>query len=339
MIDISKKDILEEYLRDKNIMSDCLEIYIRFFGGGVSGTVAFVSDGKRNLIVKQALPKLKVKDDWQCDPKRMRVEFEAQEIYSQLVPHSVPKPILYDNDNFIMIREAAAEDCCMWKSNLMDGIFNFKIADMVIQTLLTVHNKAAVIAEIDEKFSNNQYFYDLRISPYIERVAEIYPELKAKAQIISQKLLQEKITLVHGDFSPKNILVTDDGVCLLDFEVAHKGHPAFDLAFFSNHFILKAVKNKKWFPTYLNMFQYMLSQYFSGVTCMDVEKLQADMIELLPFMMLARIDGKSPAEYITSENDKRIIRDLAGKMFQKKLKGIKEVNQMIEKRLKEEEAS
>lgn len=336
MIDISRKDILEEYLRNKGIMADCLNMYIRFFGGGVSGTVAFVSDGKRNLIVKQALSKLKVKDDWKCDPKRMKVEFEAQEIYSKLAPESVPKPILYDNENFIMVREAAAEDCCMWKSNLMEGIFNFKTADTVIRTLLTVHNKAAGLAEVTEKFANNQYFYDLRISPYIQRVAEIYPELKTKAEMVSQKLLQERITLVHGDFSPKNILVTNDGICLLDFEVAHKGHPAFDLAFFFNHFILKAVKNKQWFPVYLNMLQCMLSCYFSEVVCMDREKLLADMLELLPFMLLARIDGKSPAEYITSENDKGIIRDLAGRMFRERMRGIEEITEMIEKRLKEE---
>ncbi len=331
MVDIANKDALEDYLRSRNIMADCFNLYIRFFGGGVSGTVAYVSDGKKCLIVKQALPKLKVKDEWQCDPKRIWVEYQAQEVYASLVPEAVPRPVLYDDENCIMVREAAKESCPMWKTELLTGIFNFQAAQCAIRTLLTVHNLAAEKDRLGAKFNNNQYFYDLRINPYLERIAEIYPEYRADINEICQKLLKKKITLVHGDFSPKNILLTENGICLLDFEVAHKGHPAFDLAFFGNHFLLKAVKNKTWSAVYLHMLQTMLDTYFSEVTCMDKDELERDTLELLPFLMLARVDGKSPAEYLTSEEDKQSVREMAFAMINEKPQNRKEMYYLLKK--------
>jgi aminoglycoside phosphotransferase (APT) family kinase protein len=106
-------------------------------------------------------------------------------------------------------------------------------------------------------------------------------------------------------------MVKGRSIWILDFEVAHYGHPSFDLAFFSTHFILKAVKNKQWAGAYLSMLEYMLDIYFSGIHFMSPSYLDRSFTKLLSLLMLARVDGKSPAEYIAAEEDRELVRALA----------------------------
>jgi tRNA A-37 threonylcarbamoyl transferase component Bud32 len=312
MIDISDNSQLKLYLAGKNLFPDCGNLRFHLFPGGVSGNVVLASDGETSLIVKQALPKLKVKENWECDPGRMLMEHRALEVYARITPENVPRPVFYDMDNHIMVREAAPEDCSNWKEDLLSGRLDFQIARKTTQALVRVHNMAASDEEIRGAFRDNKVFYDLRVNPYIEWVvAEKYPELKKKAAPVIDMLMNKKITLVHGDYSPKNILVSGRNIFILDMEVAHTGHPAFDLAFFFTMFVCKSVKNKLWADSYLNMLAYMYDLYFQEVTCMNPDTLRRDTLITLAFIILARVDGKSPAEYITSEDDKNLIRQFS----------------------------
>jgi 5-methylthioribose kinase len=312
MIDISDNSQLKRYLAGKNLFQDCDNLRFHLFPGGVSGNVVLASDGKTSLIVKQALPKLKVKENWECDPGRMLMEHKALEVYARITPGNVPKPVFYDMDNHIMIREAAPEDCSNWKEDLLSGRLDFQVARKAVEALALVHNQAASDEEIRKTFRNNKVFYDLRVNPYIEWVvAEKYPELKENAAPVIDMLMNQKITLVHGDYSPKNILVSGSNIFILDMEVAHIGHPAFDLAFFFTMFVCKSVKNKLWADAYLNMLVYMYNLYFHEINCMNPDVLRRDTLITLAFIILARVDGKSPAEYITGDDDKNLIRRFA----------------------------
>ncbi len=313
MVDIAQKDQLVSYLADRAVFPDAAAARVQYFSGGVSGTVALVSDGERTVIVKQALAKLKVKADWFSDPSRMRIEHEALEVYASVVPGCVPKPLSYDAVEYIQIREAAPEQCPMWKTQLLSGLLDFEVAAAVIGSLRSVHDSTAKDPAVKARFADKSFFANLRISPYIERVVERYPALAPKAAPIIESLMSTSIALVHGDYSPKNILVDGRNIFILDFEVAHFGHPSFDLAFFANHFLLKAVKNKAWSDSYLNMLAWMMESYFSAIECMEPRALERDTVRLLAFLFLARVDGKSPAEYITEESDKVLIRNVAMK--------------------------
>jgi hypothetical protein len=213
----------------------------------------------------------------------------------------------------------------MWKTDLLSGLLDFSVAEKTINTLSLIHNSCTGDEEIAGIFANKKIFYDLRISPYIEFTVGKYPELADFARPITKELMESAITLVHGDFSPKNIMVTGRNISILDYEVAHYGHPAFDLAFFSNHFILKAVKNKSWAGAYISMLEYMLNVYFSKVQCMSALKLEQSFVRLLSLMMLARIDGKSPAEYITLDEDKELVRSMAFKIIRQGINNYKNV--------------
>jgi thiamine kinase-like enzyme len=125
------------------------------------------------------------------------------------------------------------------------------------------------------------------------------------------RLLNNRLTLVHGDYSPKNVLVAGERLYILDFEVAHIGDPSFDLGFLSNHFLLKAVKNKDWAPGYLALLVSSMHDYLKAIHFIDRHRLEADTVRTLALLFLARVDGKSPAEYITDEEDKALIRALA----------------------------
>jgi hypothetical protein len=311
MIDIADSESLRAYLVQNKVFNDEKNIRIKYFPGGVSGTVAFVSSNGVDVIVKQALPFLKVAERWECDPSRMKIEHLAMQTYGKYVPESVPACISFDDDNFIMIREAVPEHWGMWKTHLLAGLLDFRIAEKAAQSLLTVHKQNAGDPKAIITFGDKAVFYNLRINPYIEKVLQKHPALAPKGQRVIKMLMEGAIALVHGDYSPKNILVDNDKLSILDMEVAHYGHPAFDLAFFTNHFLLKTIKNPQWKGATLNMLQCMLDLYLPGVAFMPKEVMEQQTVEVLAFLLLARVDGKSPAEYLQSDAEKQKVRDLA----------------------------
>jgi len=317
MIDISNYETLENYLLQRGVINKEDGYSIKYLNGGVSCTVSFVYAGEKPLIIKQGLSQLKVKETWLCDPNRMNIEQESNRIYHKLVPDCAPEVYFYDGENYIYGRQAVPESCRMWKADLLDGLLDYKAAAKCIRALVTVHNHCARDGKVAKDFENKNIFYDLRVSPYIEFILKKHLQLEAFARPIIRSLMDSKITLVHGDFSPKNIMIDGREVSILDYEVAHYGHPSFDLAFFSNHFILKSVKNKQWAESYLNMLEYMLGIYFGEMNYMDADELDASFTKLLSLLMIARVDGKSPAEYITEESDKQLIRDCAFSMIDK----------------------
>lgn len=311
MIDISKDKALRQYLLEKGIIQGPEEYSFHYCKGGVSCTVALVHIGERIIILKQGLAKLRVQEEWECDPNRMYIEQRCNQIYHQFVPECAPEVYFYDEENYIYGREAVPEDWHTWKEELIQGVLNFNISEQAISALVTVHNHCAGNTEIQREFWNKDIFYSLRVSPYIEFIVSKYPQLQSRATEVIQLLMDNAITLVHGDFSPKNIMTDGTKIQILDYEVAHFGHPAFDLAFFSTHFILKAIKNKQWSSAYMNMLECMLDAYFFKEQYMDSRKLRKDFLQILPFMILARVDGKSPAEYIKEQVDKDRLRTIA----------------------------
>ena len=333
MIDIAVKEQLEQYLLDKKIINKDEGYDLKYCKGGVSGTVVFVYAGKKELIVKQALAQLKTKDVWLCDPNRMNIEQAGNVVYNKIVPESAPEVYFYDDENYIYGRQAAPESCSMWKSDLLSGLFDFQVAEKAIDALSKVHNGCAGKQEIIDVFGDKAIFYDLRISPYIEFTVGKHPELRAYADSVNEYLMGPGITLVHGDYSPKNIMINGRDIFIMDYEVSHYGHPSFDLAFFSNHFLLKCVKNKQWMDTTLNMLDLMLKKYFSAVEFMDAAELEKTFVKLLALLFLARVDGKSPAEYITEEEDKALIRKIAFRMMDEKLEDYKSVIKLVKEEI------
>jgi 5-methylthioribose kinase len=311
MIDITKEDVFRDYLQSHRLLPAGEEPRITELKGGVSCTVLLVETNQDAFVVKQALPKLRVKEDWFSDMTRVSIEQACLRYWEKVVPGLVPRFRFYDDENFLYGMEAAPIGVPMWKSLLMKGSVDFAIGRQVATALAKVHDAAATDQDIRRTFDNQKVFIELRIDPYLRTVAERHPEMKPLIDREVDRLLNNRLTLVHGDYSPKNVLVAGERLYILDFEVAHIGDPSFDLAFLSNHFLLKAVKNKDWALGYLALLLSSMQDYLKAIHFTDRYRLEADTVRTLALLFLARVDGKSPAEYITEKEDKTLIRALA----------------------------
>ena len=123
--------------------------------------------------------------------------------------------------------------------------------------------------------------------------------------------------LIHGDVSPKNIFFGPEGPVILDAECAWYGDPAFDISFCLNHLLLKSAYLPQFFDAYMDCFKALSHQYFSEVTWESVDEIEYRTATLLPALLLARIDGKSPVEYLTQKPQRKSVRKVAKLLLQR----------------------
>lgn len=320
MINAADENVFRAYLKEKKLISNVHDVAIRPLGGGVSCEAIMIRSSEKSFVVKQALPKLRVKEDWFSDVTRVTTEKDCLAFYNTVVPEDTPQLYFYDEENYLYGMEAAPEGAEMWKNALLAGHIDFAIARKAAVALAKVHNASAGNEEVRRKFESQKFFIELRIDPYLRTVAARHPALASLIDREIVRLLTNRQVLVHGDYSPKNILVYGTKIYILDFEVAHVGDPSFDLGFLTNHFLLKAIKNKQWALSYINLAIYAADTYLARVDFMEPRHLEHNTIRTLALLFLSRVDGKSPAEYITDDNDKKIIRKISYGMLNNDLR-------------------
>jgi aminoglycoside phosphotransferase (APT) family kinase protein len=235
----------------------------------------------------------------------MRVAGEA-------VPGAVPAIIAVDDDAKLFAMEFLDPATHpLWKAQLRDGVLEHATAAGVGTRLARIHGATADRADIAARFPTDAIFHAIRLEPYLEATARRHPALAEKLLAVVARTAGTKRTLVHGDVSPKNILVGPRGPIFLDAECAWFGDPAFDLAFCLNHLLLKGVWRKPDAAGYLALFDAMTDSYFAGAGWEPRAALEARVAALLPGLFLARVDGKSPVEYITTDDDRARVRRVA----------------------------
>lgn len=316
-MDITKKEDMISYLKEHGIINDSEGYSIDYCSGGVSCPVALIETPHRTLLIKQGRARLAVKEEWLADPARTNLEGKGAAFYHKYLPDIQPDVVINDEENHIFVREAIPSGCHMWKADLMDGILDFKVAERTMETMATVHNKSAKDPDVPIVFSNYNNIYALRVSPYIQFVAKKYPQLSAVSDEVSDLIMNHHRVLVHGDYSPKNIIVTPDRqVCVVDSEPVHCGNAICDISNFTTHIVLKSAHFSQYSEAFLNMLTDMTDLYFSMIDFDDPRKVEANCMKALGMTVLARIDGKSPAEYITDEKTKQLVRDMSFKLIE-----------------------
>jgi 5-methylthioribose kinase len=280
--------------------------------GGVSSDIWKVTAGARVFCVKRAMAKLAVKDDWQVPVERNRYERQWYQVANQRVPGIAPGVIAHDDGAGLFIMDyldPAAHR--LWKVELAAGRVDLGFAAAVGERLVAIHGATAGDRSVAEAFATGMLFEALRLEPYLRTTGRRHGEVNQRLSQLADRTGTVHKSLVHGDVSPKNILTGESGPIFLDAECAWYGDPAFDLAFCLNHLLLKCL----WVPEVraelLIAFDELRDAYFNGVDWEPLAVFEARAAALLPALFLARVDGKSPVEYITDEADKSRVRRIA----------------------------
>lgn len=271
----------------------------RLLGGGVSNTVMLAEGAQsgRRLVFKQALGQLRVKEVWLADQARIHREAASIRALAPLLPTgAVPTVAFEDRANFIYAMEAAPAGSDDWKTRLMRGEASEAVARQAAAILNALARGTMDAPQWREEFGDQHCFDQLRLDPYYRFTAARHPDLRgAFEEAIA--LARRPRAMVHGDFSPKNLLVSPAGaVTLIDLEVVHYGDPAFDAAFLLNHLLLKAAHG---LPG---------ARELGRVCARELAWLEPDSTRHLGCLHLARVDGKSPAEYLTEGERERVRR-------------------------------
>jgi aminoglycoside phosphotransferase (APT) family kinase protein len=281
--------------------------------GGVSSDIWRVDLPGRSLCVKRALPQLRVASEWFAPVSRNRYEWEWLQVAAAIAPHAVPKPLAHDpQQGLFAMSFLPGEDYPLWKAQLLAGQVDPRTAIRVGELLAMLHNATAGRADLAAAFDSGENFHALRLDPYLVATGARHPDLQAALAGLVQRTGAGRIALVHGDVSPKNILVGPQGPVLLDAECAWYGDPAFDIAFCLNHLLLKSVLMPPHAAALLQSFDALSQAYFDAVRFEPRAQLEARAASLLPALALARIDGKSPVEYLAGRPaDQELVRRLA----------------------------
>ncbi|MEO8653747.1 MAG: phosphotransferase [Ramlibacter sp.] len=281
--------------------------------GGVSSDIWRVDLPGRSLCVKRALPQLRVASEWFAPVSRNRYEWEWLLLAAQIAPQAVPRPLAHDPElGLFAMAFLPGDRYPLWKTQLLAGHVNGATAAQVGQLLATLHNATAARPELAAAFDSGDNFRALRLDPYLVATGKRHPDLTSALAALVERTAQARIALVHGDVSPKNILVGPDGPVLLDAECAWYGDPAFDIAFCLNHLLLKSVLMPEHALDLLSSFDALAASYFEAVRFEPRARLEARAASLLPALALARIDGKSPVEYLVGRDAlQSLVRELS----------------------------
>lgn len=276
------------------------------FGGGVSSDVYLVGEGDGQFVVKQVLEKLRVRDDWHADTARLQSEIDFLRLAGQYVPGAFPCLLAVGAGYFVM--EYMDERYRNWKSMLMAGEFDTPVAARAGEILGSVHRFSSHSAEVERMFPNHHLFQQLRIEPYLMTTATRTPALRERIEREALRLGSTHECLIHGDYSPKNMLVGEGRVVVLDCETASYGDPAFDLAFLLTHLLLKGLYHSPNTGPAEQCARATVQAYFAalGADEQRAAELGGRTARLLQMILLARVDGKSPAEYLTTEHGRFI---------------------------------
>ena len=285
---------------------------------GVSSDIWYVKTEKnREFCIKRALAKLTVKEDWYAPISRNKFEAMYFQYCFEIAPYNFPKILGHDNKNYILaMKWYNPNNFLVWKKKLLNRKIEKDDIRNVSNLLIKKHERFFNSKKFEKKFDNDSTFYSIRIEPYILFTSKKYPDFKCRFDNVAKSLVKNKKTLIHGDFSPKNILIKGNTPLILDAETACWGDPVFDLAFCNNHLLLKSLLLDGLGKKLLNLSFKFVKNYIDNISWEDKNSFTKRLLDITPLLLLARVDGKSPIEYfklkqqeITRQLGKHILTD------------------------------
>jgi aminoglycoside phosphotransferase (APT) family kinase protein len=319
----------EQYLRSRAYLAPGETVQARELSGGVSNVVIYVErTGGDNLVLKQAREQLRVEQPWFCSIDRIWREVDVLGICHRIVTQKcgdsplaveVPHLLFEDRDNYLYAMSAAPPEHDVWKTQLLSGVARKDIAHACGVLLGNLHAATWHNADVAARLDDRQFFDDLRLDPYYREIARVHVDIAPAISRMIESVWNERHTLVHGDFSPKNLLIHGDRLVLIDFEVGHYGDPAFDLGFFLTHLMLKAFYHAPLHKPYFDLIHSFWSAYCAQlaefVPREEMDALVGRAVLNFAGCSLARLDGKSKVDYINDIFQRDQIRHMCRTIF------------------------
>ncbi|MEO8922563.1 MAG: phosphotransferase [Caldimonas sp.] len=280
--------------------------------GGVSSDIWRIDVAAGPVCAKRALARLRVAADWQAPIERNLYEARWMQVANLAAPGCAPEVLgQHPALGVLVMSYLPPSRYRLWKTSLRKGEANTGTAHAVGQTLASIHAFSAARPTLAAQFDTDAIFFDIRLAPYLLATAQRHADLRAPLEALVAETRSHRVALVHGDVSPKNILISPDGPLFLDAECAWWGDPAFDVAFCLNHLLLKCLWNPPASAAFLACFDALADAYLDDVDWEPRATLERRAAALLPGLLLARVDGKSPVEYITDEAERDLVRRVA----------------------------
>ncbi|EHR72167.1 phosphotransferase family protein [Burkholderiales bacterium JOSHI_001] len=277
--------------------------------GGVSSDIWRIDTPQGPVCAKRALPQLRVAAEWRAPIERNRYEARWMQVAQAAVPGSAPHVLgQHAGLGVLVMSYLPPGQHDLWKEQLRQGQAEIATAQAIGRTLAGIHRYSAARPELAAQFDTDRIFFDIRLEPYLVATARKHPDLEAALLALVTQTQTHPHALVHGDVSPKNILVGAGGPVLLDAECAWWGDPAFDLAFCLNHLLLKCLWAPQAAAGFLGCYAALAEAYLAQVDWEPRDAVEQRAAALLPGLLLARVDGKSPVEYLRSQTQRDRVR-------------------------------
>ena len=291
------------YLNERGVIQGPAKVEV--LTGGVSNVVLGVKSRAKDLVLKQALPQLRVATVWKVDQRRSIVEAIGMKLLHSITPDSVPDLIDVDPKEFTLTMNRLPRESTVWKTDLLEGVIKPSVGSDLGKILAAWHKFGVNSPTSKENFREDSLFDQLRVTPFYRAVAKVNPLLDARIQELIKEITTKKITLVHGDFSPKNIMITKQGKpIVLDFEVMHTGNPVFDLGFISAHLLCKFLRTEDEVQrTVLRKTAISFINSYSQACNIIVSKSLPHHVAVIA---LARVEGVSRVNYLDEAAKTRI---------------------------------
>jgi tRNA A-37 threonylcarbamoyl transferase component Bud32 len=280
--------------------------------GGVSSDIWRVDLPSGPVCIKRALPKLRVETDWFAPVERNAYEVGWFETAAGVEPEAVPDVVGHDpKAGLFAMAFLDPARFRQWKAQLRAGRADPAVAAEVGRRIARIHSATAGKKAVADRFPTDRIFHAIRLEPYLEATAARHTDLTDVLFGLSRRTAGTKLALVHGDVSPKNILIGPAGPVFIDAECAWYGDPVFDISFCLKHMPLKCLWKPEFSLIYLACFDALSHAWLGGVDWEPRDEADSRAATLLPGLFLGRVDGRSPVEYVTADDDKNRVRRVA----------------------------
>jgi len=301
--------------------------------GGVSSEVYHVKTYKNNYCIKRSLKRLLVKKKWIANTNRIKFEYLWLKHCQNILKRNIPNTYEFNNKKkYIVMEYLKTSQYKTLKQLYFNKIININTIRSISKHLYKIHSNSSNYKTKKTFEGNYKNFYDLRLDPYFNEVGRVYPKYKGYIKKINENYIKHSNTLVHGDFSPKNILVGKNKIIYLDAECCNFGDPVFDLVFFTNHLLIKSIFFKDKSQEFIKLYISFYKEYLSNLSTKNFNSYIDRIIKMTPIMLLSRVDGKSPVEYINKVKIKNIIRKKSFLLLDSKISSLNDIIKIINER-------